>query len=83
MCYGVVPIVSRVGDYTKYYLRDNENSIIFDGSDSRICRSALERALSMNDDEYDRLSQNARKCAENKFDYHNWTSKIHESICEL
>lgn len=83
MCYGVVPIVSRVGDYTKYYLRDNENSIIFDGSDSRICRSALERALSMNDDEYDRLSQNARKCAETKFDYHNWTSKIHESICEL
>lgn len=83
MCYGVVPIVSRVGDYTKYFLRDNENSIIFDGGDSKSCVSALERALSLSDGDYNRLSKNARKCAENKFDYHNWVLKIQESIQKL
>lgn len=83
MCYGVVPIVSRVGDYTKYYLKDNENSIIFDGGDSKSCYEALERALRLSDDEYNRLSQNARKCAENKFDYHNWAFKIQENIQKL
>ena len=36
MTYGVVPIVSRVGDYTQYYLEDGVNSLVFDGCDKKI-----------------------------------------------
>ena len=80
MCYGVVPIVSRVGDYTKYYLEDNVNSLIFDGCTIDLCLEKIRKALSMSQEEILELSFNARECAENKFDYRNWVGKIHYTL---
>ncbi len=80
MTHGIVPVVSRVGDYTKYYLEDNVNSLIFDGCSVEDCRSAMERALELPFEEYLKLSSGARKCVEQKFDYHNWIEVIHESV---
>jgi glycosyltransferase involved in cell wall biosynthesis len=80
MCYGVIPIVSRVGDYTKYYLEDNVNSLIFDGCDIDLCLEKIRQALSMTQAEIVDLSLKARECAKNKFDYRNWAGKIHNAL---
>lgn len=80
MTYGVVPIASRVGDYTKYYLCDQVNSIIMDGADVSVCKAALQEAIDMPYQEYLVLSDNARKCIEEKLDYHVWVQAIKESI---
>ena len=80
MCYGVIPIVSRVGDYTKYYLEDNVNSLIFDGCNIDLCLEKIRKTLSMSQEEILELSFNARKCAENKFDYRNWVGKIYYAL---
>lgn len=76
LCYGVVPIVSRVGDYTKYYLTDGVDSIIFDGSGVADCIEAIRRALSLSKEEIRIMSNNARKCATEKFNYKIWATKL-------
>ncbi|WP_308638438.1 glycosyltransferase [Paenibacillus silvisoli] len=83
MCYGVIPIVSRVGDYTKYYLEDNVNSLIFDGCDIDLCLKKINQALSMTQREIAALSVRSRECAEKKFDYRNWVGKIHHALESL
>ncbi|ULT56204.1 glycosyltransferase [Neobacillus drentensis] len=80
MCYGVIPIVSRVGDYTKYYLEDNVNSLIFDGCKIDLCLEKIRKALTMKHEEILNLSLKARECAEKKFDYRNWVGKIHLAL---
>lgn len=80
MSYGVIPIVSRVGDYTKYYLENDINSLIFDGCSTEVCLEQIRKALSMNEEEIFRLSIQARECVKNKFDYRNWVEKIYQAI---
>ncbi|MBI0577477.1 glycosyltransferase [Neobacillus cucumis] len=80
MCYGVIPIASNVGDYTKYYLEDNINSLIFDRCDIDSCSEKIRKALSLPEEKILELSLNARKCAEDKFDYRNWVGKIHYAL---
>lgn len=80
MAYGIVPVCSRVGDYTQYYLEDNLNSIIMDGNSPEICYEAMKKALSMSADEYRRISKNARVCAEECFDYNKWAERIDSFI---
>lgn len=80
MGYGVVPIVSRVGDYTKYYLTDGRDSIIFDGYNEHACINAIRRALSLSDEQLDNMELFSRKCAEEKFDYRVWKEKIRKFI---
>lgn len=83
LTYGVVPVVSRVGDYTKYYLSDGEDSLIFDGDSSEVCRAAMERALQIPFPAYQKMSAAARNTAETRFDYRNWQKKIRDSIENL
>ena len=80
MTYGVVPVVSRVGDYTKYYLKDGVNSVVFEGCDANSCAKAIRRAMSFSEEEYIEISSKARECVERQFDYHNWTKKIKQAI---
>lgn len=79
LTYGIVPIVTRVGDYTSKYL-DSTNSIIFEKCTCEECAVALKKAIAMSDDEYKVLSNNARRLAEEKFDYENWTSILETFI---
>ncbi len=83
MTHGIVPVVSRVGDYTEYYLQDNIDSLVFDGYDKNVCYKAYCRALEMPFSEYLQLSRSARKCAEQRFDFRNWSDKISEKIESL
>lgn len=80
MGFGVIPIVSRVGDYTKYYLKDNINSIVFEGSSPQACKEAILRAINLTKDDRKALSKAARKCAEEFFDYHIWSPKIQKHL---
>ncbi len=80
LCHSVVPIASRVGEYTDGYLADGENAIVFDGCDRVACRDALVRALSLTDAEYAVLSQNAYDTATDRFDYTVWSSPLRDII---
>ena len=83
MTYGIVPVCSYVGEYTKYYLQDNMNSLVFNGSSRDCCTAAVRRALNIPFEQYQLLSANARKCVEDRFDYHNWVETIQRSIESL
>ena len=80
MSYNIVPVCSKVGDYADFYLEDRKDSIIFDGCDCDACFDGIKRAISLSDDELLEMKKNARKCVEEKFDYHNWSEKIAEFL---
>lgn len=81
LCYGIVPVVSRVGDYTNLYLQDGKESFVFDGCTAKDCCNAIERAVSVPFEEWLQMSHAARKMAEERFDYHNWISVL-KSVVE-
>lgn len=76
MTYGVIPIVSDVGDYTKYYLEDGKNALIMNGYDVEVCMKSLNRAIVLPKEEIKSLSNRCREFAEDVFDYRNWTDII-------
>lgn len=72
LSYGIIPICSRVGDYTKIYLKDKINSLILDGHDENTIVNGIRRALQMTDEEIFECSIRCRKTAEEQFDYRRW-----------
>ena len=80
MNYGIVPIASDVGDYTKYYLRDGENSLFIPGDGEEACARAIRRALALFPQGFPELSRAARRCVEQKFDYHVWAPTLRAMI---
>lgn len=76
MGYGIIPIVSNVGDYAKLYLKDGDNSIIINGSSSSECYKAILRALSLSDDCIYKLKNNAKLSANKNFNYLNRGAEI-------
>ena len=82
MTYGVVPIVSKVGDYTSFYLTDMIDSIIFDGSYAQACSGALKKAASLSLQMRKRMSVQAQKTVETRFDYRVWAGRIRSFFCK-
>ncbi len=80
MMHGVVPIVSVVGDYTKYYLRDGENALLMEGYTSKEIHEALRRALAMHEEEYQRLSDAAYATVCNELSYETWSGRLREFL---
>ncbi len=80
MSLGMVPIVSDVGDYTKYYLRDGIDSIFIQGDSVEEIRKSVRKAMALSKIEFKRYSENAIHCAETKFDYRVWIDKVHEML---
>lgn len=76
MGHGIIPIVSNVGDYTKLYLKDGYDSIIFDGYRSNECYKAILRALSLSNENIFRLKNNAKLSANKNFNYLNRGEEI-------
>lgn len=76
LSYGIIPICSRVGDYTKLYLKDGENSLIMDGCDVNTILLAIRRALAMTKQEIIEYSNRCRITAETKFDYRKWVRPL-------
>ena len=80
MAYGIVPVVSEVGDYTKYYLEDGKNSIFINGDSVEEIMKSIRKVLALSQEEYEVYSKEARKCAKSRFDYRNWISEIRNMI---
>ena len=83
MNYGVIPVVSAVGDYTKYYLKDGINSIVMRGSSGELCAEALIRIINMPTDEVGSIVQAIYDTAKNCFDFHNWVGDMEEFLKKI
>lgn len=80
MAYGIVPVVSEVGDYTKYYLEDGKNSIFINGDSVEEIVKSIRKAINLSVEEYICYSEAAIKCARNRFDYRNWLDDVRNMI---
>jgi glycosyltransferase involved in cell wall biosynthesis len=76
MNHGVIPVVSIVGDYTKDYLSDGQDSILFEGCSIEACQGAIARAMSLTAAERGVCRDNARKCVIERFWYAKWADAI-------
>ena len=83
MAFGIVPIASKVGDYTKYYLEDSVNSIFIYGCTVQNVLESIRKALKLSEEEYFKLSKSAVKCVETRFDYHVWSGTVKEMIDQI
>jgi len=83
MAYGIVPIASRVGDYTELYLRDRENSFIIEGSKVKQVTEAIRKAISVSYDEYKNMSKAARRCVYRCFDYRTFSVQLKDVLDSL
>lgn len=80
MSYGIIPIVSRVGDYAELYIQDGENGIIFRECTVEECSGAIERALQLSAAEREFLLENIYLLIRDKFDYHVWGARLGEFL---
>ena len=80
LSFGIIPICSKVGDYTRYYLQDGYDSILFATGDVEGCAKSIRTAIYMDESTYIKMRHNARKTAEEKFNYKVWAEKISEFI---
>jgi glycosyltransferase involved in cell wall biosynthesis len=71
-------ITSDLGDY----LSDGENSLIVEACTAEAFGITLRKALSLTIDEKQLLSYNARKTAEQKFDYRKFKNQFNSFLCE-
>lgn len=76
MRYGVIPVCSDVGDYTKLYLEDKIDSLIFCGGQPIDCANAIKRVCNLNPEELLELKERVVKSAEEKFDFRKWSNRI-------
>lgn len=80
MACGVIPIVSEVGDYTRLYVQDGQNGIVFQNCSVDECAAAIERAVKLTDEEKEILSYNAQIMVKEKLDYHMWGQKMKDFL---
>lgn len=78
---GIVPIISNGGDLSKLYLTDLVDSIILDGSGNyKEYARKIYRVIVEQKHMFGNIHIEARKTAEEKFYYKNWSDKIVEFI---
>lgn len=76
MCYGIIPIMTKVGDCPNKYLLDGENSILFEESNPQCCAEAFSRAADLTAEERYVMRQKARRTAESRFDYTVYSDRL-------
>ena len=76
MSYGVIPVASRVGDYTKFYLVNGENSILMDGCSVNEIKQTIEKCIKFDSNMIRKLSNQAYCTATDRFYYKKWIEKI-------
>lgn len=83
MCHGVIPVVSRVGDYTALLLEDLKNSFVFDGYDTRACTEIIKKTAQYDRSQLQLISKNAIETVRNKLDPSIWGAKLSEVFDSL
>ena len=81
--YGIIPVVSRVGDYTSFYLRDGIDSLFVEGSDPIQCVKVIKRAMALTEKDLIRLKNNARRTCAEKFYINNWKETMETFMKKL
>lgn len=77
MNYGIVPVCSKVGDYTETYLQDGYDSIQFAKDNTEACKLAVKKAIECKKNGMlKEMRANARKTAVEKFDFHSYGNRI-------
>lgn len=76
MCYGIIPIMTNVGDCPKMYLEDGKDSILFEHCTVEECWLAIKRAIMISENDRRRLQENARKKVETVFYYKLWSDRV-------
>ena len=82
MAFGVIPICTDVGDYTRLYL-DSTNSIQTRPGDASECASAIHEAIHKEQDNYLNMRKKARELVVNRFSYKVWAAEIVSFIEEV
>lgn len=75
MAYGIIPICSNVGDYTKDYL-SKECAFIVPAGDVEACKQALVQAIDIPNEEYISMRKAARRLVERRFYFKHWADSI-------
>lgn len=76
MGYGIIPVVSKVGDYTKEYLTDGKDSIQIDNCTIEEGVNAIRKALQMPVENRMEMRKNAYNTVVSKFYYKVWSDKL-------
>lgn len=76
MGYGIIPVVSKVGDYTEEYLTDGKDSIQIDNCTVEEGINAIRRALNMSIENRMEMRKNAYNTVVSRFYYKVWSDKI-------
>jgi len=82
LSFGIIPICTRVGDYTKYYLQDGVDSIFCRVGSAQSLVAAIRKALSMPEKQFLEMRNNARATAVERFGYQNWSKAVEDFILE-
>ena len=80
MAWGIIPIMTQVGDLPNLYLEDGVDSILFSQCDVSECCQAITKAINLTPEKRRYMQDCARKKAEMAFDYAQWSEKIGKFI---
>ncbi len=81
MAYGLVPIVTKT-KYTDLIVQDKLNGITFD-YDINSFFQAMDYANSLNDEDYNLLSKNAKNYLKLNYSIENWQNKVNDLYKEI
>ncbi len=79
LSYGVIPICTDFGDYTKNYLNET-CAILIPPYDCKGFVETIDKVLDMNQEEYINMRNSARETAEKLFYYKKWSNQIVDFI---
>ena len=74
------PVVTNLTSDLGLYLRDGENAIIIQGDSKEEVRIAIEKAVAVSADQRTQMQKNARKTAEESFDYRHYLQHMQKLI---
>lgn len=79
MAHGVA-MMCNISSDLDMYLKDGENAVIVSGCSAEAFKKALEKVVSMERTEINKIKRSARILAEKEFDYRNYTSTVKQLI---
>ena len=82
MCAGTPIITNDTGDIS-LYLKNEENGYILEGTEKKDLEKVLYKILETNEIERQEMRKNARKTAEDVFEYKNYANMINEFLRNL
>lgn len=80
MNFGIIPICSKVGDYTELYLSDGKDCLVINGADLDTCAQGIKKSLGINDKQLLQMRANAKECVRKNFDFRKWGIELNKIL---